>query len=261
MPDPEFELVSDTGSEDQTPSTDPTPSNDDQNNSGAEADPTPAADPTETNPTPDPVDPEPVLYELPDGRKVDAETLSKEWKENFYPEYTRKSQELAGYKRGEQEFTKKPEAKPAEDPEPWKNPDYVPQTYGEIVEIATKEAMRRIQSQAQEEANRTRAIEEAVSNELSEIKKLDPKLDENALFAHANKYGFNNLKMAYQNMSELRRVEADTEQRVLKNLKTREAAPVSGRPGAPVPTPSDEIEYGGFGESALDAYRRISGKK
>lgn len=34
------------------------------------------------------------LYTLPDGREVDAETLSKEWKENFYPEFTKRSQEL-----------------------------------------------------------------------------------------------------------------------------------------------------------------------
>ena len=39
------------------------------------------------------------LYELPDGRKVDASTLSKEWKENFYPEFTRRSQRLADIDR------------------------------------------------------------------------------------------------------------------------------------------------------------------
>ena len=44
-----------------------------------------------------PVDPEPeevtteeVLYETPDGRKVTADVLQKEWKENFLPEFTRK---------------------------------------------------------------------------------------------------------------------------------------------------------------------------
>jgi hypothetical protein len=41
------------------------------------------------------------LFELPDGRKVDGKTLSKEWKENFYPEFTRKSQQLSKYNEAE----------------------------------------------------------------------------------------------------------------------------------------------------------------
>jgi predicted NAD-dependent protein-ADP-ribosyltransferase YbiA (DUF1768 family) len=43
------------------------------------------------------------LFELPDGRKVDASTLSKEWKENFYPEFTRRSQKLAEIERANRE--------------------------------------------------------------------------------------------------------------------------------------------------------------
>ena len=43
------------------------------------------------------------LFDLPDGRKVDAKTLSKEWKENFYPEFTRRSQTLREYERAEKE--------------------------------------------------------------------------------------------------------------------------------------------------------------
>jgi len=42
------------------------------------------------------------LFELPDGRKVTAEQLSKEWKENFYPEFTRRSQQLAELKRAQE---------------------------------------------------------------------------------------------------------------------------------------------------------------
>lgn len=47
--------------------------------------------------------PEESLFELPDGRKVDASTLSKEWKENFYPEFTRRSQKLAEIERANKE--------------------------------------------------------------------------------------------------------------------------------------------------------------
>jgi len=42
------------------------------------------------------------LMELPDGRKVDPKTFSKEWKENFYPEFTRRSQRLRDYERAEE---------------------------------------------------------------------------------------------------------------------------------------------------------------
>lgn len=44
------------------------------------------------------------LFELPDGRKVDALTLSKEWKENFYPEFTRRSQALADFRKREEQL-------------------------------------------------------------------------------------------------------------------------------------------------------------
>jgi hypothetical protein len=43
------------------------------------------------------------LFEMPDGKKVDAATLAKEWKENFYPEFTRRSQKLSDYEKKEQE--------------------------------------------------------------------------------------------------------------------------------------------------------------
>ncbi|HBZ37384.1 MAG TPA: hypothetical protein DEO59_02530, partial [Balneola sp.] len=53
--------------------------------------PTPVEGETPTEVTPE----EPMLYETPDGRQVTAEVLQKEWKENFLPEFTRKSQALA----------------------------------------------------------------------------------------------------------------------------------------------------------------------
>jgi len=47
-------------------------------------------------------DGEQELYDLPDGRKVDGKTLSKEWKENFYPDYTRKSQKLSEFEKAQE---------------------------------------------------------------------------------------------------------------------------------------------------------------
>jgi len=48
-------------------------------------------------------------FELPDGRKVDASTLSKEWKDNFYPEFTRRSQELSKLRKESEEKQAKAE--------------------------------------------------------------------------------------------------------------------------------------------------------
>jgi hypothetical protein len=161
------------------------------------------------------------LFDLPDGRKVNAAGLKSEY-ENLLPEFTRKSQRLAEIER-ERDLNNNPKK---DEPE-WKNPDYVPKTYAELVEIATQEAMQKIQSTQKAEQDRITAIETGVSNELAELKKADPKLDENSLFMHANKYGFQDLKTAYANMSDMKKTAVEVEQRTVKNLKTREVDPIS----------------------------------
>ena len=49
------------------------------------------------------------LFELPDGRKVDAKSLTREWKENFLPDYTKKAQRLAEIDRQSTEAKAKAE--------------------------------------------------------------------------------------------------------------------------------------------------------
>lgn len=63
--------------------------------------------PTEQSETTKSVEEE--LFEMPDGKKVNAATLAKEWKENFYPEYTRKSQRLSEYEKKALEMETKAE--------------------------------------------------------------------------------------------------------------------------------------------------------
>lgn len=50
------------------------------------------------------------LFELPDGRKVDASSLSKEWKEKFYPEFTKRSQELSELRKASKDREAKAES-------------------------------------------------------------------------------------------------------------------------------------------------------
>lgn len=212
----------------------------------APADPTPDTTPTV----------EPVLYELPDGRKVDAETLAKEFKENFLPEFTRKSQALAEIER------KKGLNSPEDEGPAWKKPDYVPKDYGEVIEIAKQEAIRELQNASVAERERVEAVQKEVDTQLEDLKKIDPKLDENALFVHANKYGFRDLKQAHSNMADMKKALVDVEQRTVKNLKTREADPISTGAGGEAPDTSgyDPKEMSQF-EGAAEYLAFIKGKK
>lgn len=204
----------------------------------------------ETEPTIEPVTPtepqepvqptEPELYELPDGRKVDAETLSKEWKENFYPEYTRKSQELAQVKQT-------PQTAPSELKEEW-----VPQTYEEIVEKAKQEVFRTIEQTEQQRVEAQQKIETEVSTQLESLKKVDPTLNENALFQHAMKYKFTDLQLAHQNMKDMNMLVKNVQETTAKNIAKRQD-PVSITPGAGVGRPDPRA----FG-SATDFLRSIT---
>jgi len=183
------------------------------------ADPTPEAIPSVEVP---------ALYDLPDGRKVDAETLSREFKENFLPEFTRKSQALA-------EIERKKDLNNSQDDIPeWKKDDYVPQNYAEVIELAKREALQEMQNASSAEKERILAVQTEVDSQILELKKSDPKLDENSLFVHANKYGFRDLKVAYSNMSDMKKALVDVEQRTVKNLKTRESDPISTGPGGAI---------------------------
>ncbi len=190
--------------------------------------------PSEVTPeeTPAPVE-EPVVeatevktetFKLPDGREVTAEELYKEHTENLIPEFTRRSQELAQLKKGENLNNKPTESKFA-------NPDYTPQTYEEILQEAEARAVRTIEAKEQARLTQEKAIQDTVSNQLAEVKKVDPTVNENALFLHANKYGFRDLKVAHQNMRDMSELAKSVKQATAKDVAKRQD-PVSVSPGA-----------------------------
>lgn len=181
---------------------------------------TPAVVETET-----PAEPVAELYELPDGRKVDAETLSKEWKENFYPDYTRKSQALAAKER-----TITPPTDKLADPE------FTPESYGELAQLIEERAVQRVKAEEQARADQARAQEDFYTNQLTEIKKSDPSMNESALFIHATKYGFSDLKQAHQNMRDMNEMVKKVQQTTAANISKR-SDPVSVSPGAIGNTP------------------------
>jgi len=201
------------------------PSEDNGNAPAEVVDPTPS-DPAKTEDDPAAVDPaksavaEPELFELPDGRKVDAATLSKEWKDNFYPDYTKKSQALAA-----RDDINNVEKSPIDDP------DWQPQSYSELLSKAADIAEQR-QLQKEQESEKARlALETEVGSQLEAVKKTDPNVNENALFLHATKYGFRDLRFAHQNMKDM----SETAKKVQKQTAadvTKRGDPVSINPGA-----------------------------
>lgn len=184
-------------------------------------------------------EPEAPLYELPDGRKVDAETLSKEWKENFLPDYTRKSQKLA-------EIEKEPIKTKEESVPYWADPEWVPETGQELLDaaVAKMKAEQAAEREA-EEARRTH-VEQMVDAEVAEIKQLDPNVNENLVFQHAAKYGFPSLKSAYQNMKDMQLAVKGTEKKTVQNIQKRAADPVATKPSVPA--------------DGTDTYEDLSGK-
>lgn len=172
--------------------------------------------------------PEATLYELPDGRKVDAETLSREWKENFYPDYTRKSQKLAEVEKVTAPATVPPTTQPTN---PLTDPTYVPQTYAELAKVIRESTIEELRSQEQARVDEVKAIEDSVASQLTEIKTTDPTLNEDALFLHATKFGFRDLKLAHTNMQAMTQAVKDTKTITAKDIQKRND-PVSIKPGA-----------------------------
>jgi len=200
-----------------TPSVEETPS-----------EPTEPVTTTEKVETEQPSVPVEELYELPDGRKVDAATLTKEWKENFLPDYTRKSQKVAQIERGGTPTGLPEDNKPTEY---YKDPNWQPKTYAEIIEAAKAEVRNDLQREEQETKEHRTAIETAVATQLTELKAADPNLNENALFAHAVKYGFQDLKVAHANMKDMAEIVKKTQTATVQNIQKRND-PVSVTHGA-----------------------------
>jgi len=196
--------------------------------------------PPEKTETVVPTEPVQELFKLPDGREVDAPTLAKEWKENFLPDYTKKAQALAEIQRSK-------ETPPAQPVNKYSDPDYVPSSYDEIIQAAKQSAIEELESREKAKVAEQRALEDAVSSQLDEVKKIDPSVNENDLFLHATKYGFRSLVQAHANMRDMRDVVKKTQETTAKNIAKR-ADPVSVNPGATGQRPdpsqfSNALEY------------------
>lgn len=213
MPDYEVEVVSvDTGNPVETPASEP------------QTEVVPAetpAEPAETvvGTTEEPAKAEDNLVELPDGRKLPPKEAEIEYR-NLYSEFTRKSQKLATYEKGEP-------SKIITNNEPTKE-EWVPQTWEEVLE-RSKQALREdFEKEKQAEIESRQKNEDFVSSQLSELKKENPTLNENQLFNHALKYGFKDLSIAYSNMKDMQASIKKATETTALNIQKRNAEPISG---------------------------------
>lgn len=209
------------------------PSEDNGNVAVDDIKPAPSPEPTPAPAPAAPAEPatppaEPVIekFKLPDGREVTADELYREHTENLLPEFTRRSQELARLKGN-------PGGLPDNGPtqKPYENPDWAPKSYAELIEIAKQEVRGDFEAEERNRIETERAIESAVVSQLSEIKKIDPNLNENALFIHANKYHFTDLRLAFDNMREMSEAVKKVQKTTADNV-ARRSDPVSFKPGA-----------------------------
>lgn len=181
--------------------------------------------------------PEPELFELPDGRKVDAAELSTLWKEEFMPEFTRRSQDLAALRQGQQHPS------PAEDADPLKDPNYIPPTYDELAAQIETRILTGMADRQQKEAEARKAIEDTAITQLAAVKAADPDVNEPALFQYAMKHGFTDLTKAHSAMKERDDAVKAAMTHVKQNATERQD-PVSARPGAAAGGALDPDSFG-----------------
>ena len=125
---------------------------------------------TEQSETTESETPEKELFELPDGRKVDSATLSKEWKENFYPEFTRRSQKLAEIERVNKETEARNKRTAEESVAQNKLLENVdPSVRDAIVQIVSPVIQEALGKRDKEEA--TKRENEVFNNRLTELEK------------------------------------------------------------------------------------------
>lgn len=181
---------------------------------------TPEVKPEEVSQGTQPEKAEEVLVELPDGRKLPPKEAEAEHR-RLYSEYTRKSQELATYKKSEPTINNQtPESNQLWEPGSW-----------EEVQERVKQSLREdLEREKQAEQENIRNSENLVMSQLEEIKKENPSINENLLFQHAMKYGFNDLKVAHSNFKDMQESIKRATEATVQNVQKRQSDPISGGP-------------------------------
>ncbi|MBI4151612.1 hypothetical protein HY496_01465 [Candidatus Woesearchaeota archaeon] len=179
---------------------------------------------------------EPQTYELPDGRQVSAEELAREWKENFLPDYTRKSQELSNLKK-----TPDGGQPPVQNQNPWTDPNYVPKTWEEIFAEVEKRLDTKTQAQREQELVAQKEKEELnkqIDASILKIKETDKTLNEDDMFRYAAEEAkkgvqYSTVEALYGNYKQIEQARLQGQRDALKNIQNRQGAGTGVGSGGP----------------------------
>ncbi len=204
---------------------------------------------------PEPVKPEETkveenLVELPDGRKLPPKEAEAEYR-NLYSEFTRKSQVLAKYEKGDPSKITN-DNKPADSQKEW-----VPQTWDEVKQESIRALREELDKEQKLEQEQREQNETLVKTQLDEIKKENPTLNETQLFNHALKYHFKDLKLAYSNMKDMQASIKNATELTAKNIQKRNAEPISGGTQGGAVVDGDVYEPNIRNESMVEYLRRM----
>lgn len=185
------------------------------------------------------------LVELPDGRKLPPKEAEVEYR-NLYSEFTRRSQKLATFEKGTSEVNNPVEKK-----------DWVPETWDEVVERSKQAIREDLDRERTAEENFRKQSEEYVSTQLTELKQSNPNLNETALFNHALKYGFQDLKQAHTNMRDMQAQIKKATDTTVQNIQKRNAEPISGGSQAGSVYDGDMYDPSARNMSLVDELRKL----
>lgn len=181
-------------------------------------------------------------YELPDGRKVAGKEVVEAYK-SLQADYTRKTQELASYKKS----TPSPE---------YKDPEWTPSSYSEIIEKAKEELYRDMEEKREREMEVERQLASQVDSQMELVKQIDPNVNESRLFEHATKFKMPDLMSAYENMKYLNEQLEAVKQQTAKSIQKRSSDPVATARGEQAPIDESEIYVPSSRSSSLLDYLR-----
>lgn len=199
------------------------------------------------------------LYKYGD-RELTGDQFYEEVMGNLLPEYTRKAQELARLggagTKGPDITINSPQEVPTDEVPYWENPDWKPESAADLVKATTDMIQYGAERGQRAQAAREAVIENEAKIILEAIKKVDPNLNEDLLFAHANKYHFDDLTAAYINMKDTIRIADEQRQEGARTAAAKQADPIAGRSG--FSADDDGYDPGAIdtNESAVDVLRR-----
>lgn len=219
----------------------------------------PISEPVENTETPSEVEPQKevetqpvadqpnVTVKLPDGREVTPEKAVEEYKK-LQAEFTRTSQELSKIKSN----TNPPEKKPYDDP------DWTPESYKEILDLAEQRVIEKLKYEQESKSREEQELTALVEQQLSEVKAIDPKVDEEKLLEHATKFGIPNLVNAYNNMQEFNKALETARSEAVKQATKRSSDPVATKPNQGIEVNEDDVYEGNYHYGSLvDALKAI----